>query len=100
METLLSINLISSDPQVRGGRPCVVGTGLRVSDIALAHLLRRQSPDEIAAGFGVAVAAVYAALAYYYKHKGEIDDDLRQQIATARGLKERWQADGGTSLPH
>ncbi len=98
METILSINLIVANPQVRGGRPCVVGTGLRVSDIALAHLLHQQSPDEIAAGYGIAVAGVYAALAYYYEHKGAIDEDLRQQIATARALKDRWLSDGGTAL--
>ncbi|HLV35459.1 MAG TPA: DUF433 domain-containing protein [Spirillospora sp.] len=30
MATIESINLISIDPKVRGGRPCIAGTGLRV----------------------------------------------------------------------
>ncbi|MCE2473101.1 MAG: DUF433 domain-containing protein, partial [Anaerolineae bacterium] len=30
MKTIESINLIYRDPDVRGGRPCIVGTGLRV----------------------------------------------------------------------
>ncbi len=90
METTLSINLISSNPNVRGGRPCIAGTGLRVSDVILAHLYHDQNPDEIAAGYGVPVAAVYAALAYYYQHKEAVDADLRQQITQARRLKDEW----------
>jgi hypothetical protein len=32
---------------------------------------------------------VHAALAYYYEHKAEIDQDLREQIARAREFKEK-----------
>lgn len=98
METTLSINLISSNPKVRGGRPCIAGTGLRVSDVVLAHLYHEQTPDEIAAGYGVSLAAVYAALSYYYEYKTEIDADLREQIQKARRLKEDWIANGGAPL--
>ncbi len=89
MATVLSINLIASDPQVRGGRPCIAGTGIRVSDVAIATVFHNQSPDEIAASYALTLAQVHAALAYYYEHKAEIDEDVRQQIATARALKER-----------
>jgi uncharacterized protein (DUF433 family) len=89
MATVLSINLITSDPNVRGGRPCIAGTGLRVSDVAMAMLFHDQTPGEIAAAFAVSLAKVYAALAYYYEHKTEIDEDIRQQIATAREFKEK-----------
>ena len=36
METVESINLITRKPDVRGGRPCIIGTGLKVSDIVMA----------------------------------------------------------------
>jgi uncharacterized protein (DUF433 family) len=98
VETILSINLIVSNPQVRGGRPCIAGTGLRVSDVVLAHLFHDQTPDEIAAGYAVSLASVHAALAYYYEHKDDIDADLRQQIEKARRLKADWIAEGGTPL--
>lgn len=98
METILNINLIRSNPKVRGGRPCIVGTGLRVSDVALAHLCHHQTPDEIAAGYAVPLAAVYAALAYYYEHKADIDADLREQIQQALRLKREWIAHGGAPL--
>lgn len=98
METTLSINLIKSNPKVRDGRPCIAGTGLRVSDVVMAHVYHDQTPDEIAAGYEVSLAGVHAALAYYYEHKTEIDADIRQQIATARQLKHDWVANGGNSI--
>jgi uncharacterized protein (DUF433 family) len=86
---VLSIDLITSNPNVRGGRPCIAGTTLRVSDIAMATLFHRQTPDEIAAAYDISLAQVYAALSYYYDHKPELDQDIRQQIAKARELKEK-----------
>lgn len=90
METIIhTINLLESNPKVRGGRPCLAGTGVRVTDVVMANLFHSQSPDEMAAGFGVPLSHIYAALAYYYEHQTELDADIRQQIATARELKEK-----------
>jgi uncharacterized protein (DUF433 family) len=98
METTLVINLISSNPKVHGGRPCIAGTGLRVSDVVMSHLYHNQTPDEIAVGYAVSLLGVYAALAYYYEHKAEIDGDIRDQIEKARKLKDDWIANGGTPI--
>lgn len=38
METIQSINLIGINPDMRSGRPCIAGTGLRVIDIAMAMI--------------------------------------------------------------
>ncbi len=43
-------------------------------------LFQRQTPDEIATGYRLSLAQVYAALAYYYEHKAEIDQDIKQQV--------------------
>lgn len=98
METVISINLITSNPQVRGGSPCIAGTSLRVTDVVMAYLFHDQTADEIAAGYAVPLASVYAALAYYYEHKAEVDEDIRRQIEAAQRLKAEWIADGGTSV--
>lgn len=86
METILSINLIYSNPKVRGGRPCIVGTGLRVTDVVIAMIFHGQNPDAIAIAYGVSIAQVYAALAYYYEHKIELDADMHEQIKKDREL--------------
>jgi hypothetical protein len=64
----------------------------------MAMLFHNQNPDEIAAGHGISLAQTHTALAYYYEHKAEIDEDIRQQIATTRQLREEHLANGGSSL--
>ncbi len=98
MDTVLSINLIATNPAVRSGRPCVAGTGIGVTDIVAASVYLLQSPDEIAVGYGVTLAQVYTALAYYYEHQEQLDVDLRQQIELARTLKEQHLTNGGRAL--
>ncbi len=98
MDTVLSINLIVSNPKVRGGRPCVAGTGVRVIDVIMASIYHLQNPDELAAGFGLTLAQVYAALAYYYEHKAELDEDIHNQIETTKSLKAQHIANGGRSI--
>jgi len=48
-----------------------------VADIAVWHELRGYSADEIVELFpGLTLGQVYAALAYYFDHRQEIDADL------------------------
>lgn len=95
--TILSIDLIASDPNVRGGRPCIAGTGIRVSDVAMVMLFHTQDTSEIAAWFDVSLAQIHAALAYYYAHKADIDADMRDSIARGKAYKE--QRVGGRRKP-
>ena len=89
MEKVLSIDLIAANPEIRSGRPVVAGTGICVSDIAAAMLFHGETPDEIATGFGLSLAQVHAALAYYYAHKSEIDEEIRQQDQQITAAKEK-----------
>ena len=88
MNTIHSIELIYSNPKIRGGRPCIVGTGLRVTDIVVAKLYHQRTPDEIASAYDISLAKVYAGLAFYYENRDTIEEDIRQQIRTAQKLKE------------
>jgi uncharacterized protein (DUF433 family) len=97
--TVLAINLIVSDPQVRRGRPVIAGTGICVSDVAASTVFQQQTPDEIAVGFGLSLSQVYAALAYYYDHKAEIDDEIRQRDARIVEMKEKGIGRGRPVLP-
>lgn len=96
--TIESINLIATDPLIRGGQPCIAGTGLRVADVAIANLFHRRSPDEIAADYEISLAQVYAALAYYFEHKDRLDSVIRHQIKTARMVKEQHRGNPATFL--
>lgn len=89
MDTVLSINLIVTNPKVRGGRPCIAGTTIEVSTIAIAKIVHMQSPDEIAVSYGLSLAQVYSALAYYYDHKAEIDEQIAAQDAIAEAFREK-----------
>ncbi|MDE2774896.1 MAG: DUF433 domain-containing protein [Chloroflexota bacterium] len=80
MNTIESINLIYRNPEVRGGRPCIVGTTLRVIDIVMAMNFAERTPDQLAQDYDLSMAETHAALAYYYCNKAEIDADIREDI--------------------
>ena len=91
MDTIESIDLIYRNPKVRSGRPCVVGTGLRVIDIVMAMQFGDRSPKQMAGDYDISLAQVHAALAYYYDNQAEIDDDIREDIRIGLELaKEGW----------
>ena len=89
MDTILSIDLISTNPAIRHGRPVIIGTGITVSDIAIAKIFHTKDADEIAEWYGLSLPQVYAALSYYYDHKVEIDADIRQRESNADAMKEK-----------
>ncbi len=90
MDVIQSIDLITKNPKVRGGRPCIAGTGLRVTDLVIAHLFHKRTAEEVATDYGISLAQVYASLAYYYQNKTELDEDIREQILNARKAKEQF----------
>ena len=87
MDTIQSINLITTNPKVRNGRPCLAGTTLEVAVIATAKIMG-QEPEAIAADYELSLSQVYAALAYYYDHKQEIDATIQQRQQLALSMKE------------
>ena len=89
MDTLLSINLIATNPQVRSGRPYILGTTLTVADIASAKIFQLLDADGIADYFEIPLQQVHAALSYYYEHKVEIDHDIKQRRELADEMREK-----------
>lgn len=88
LETILAINLIATNPAVRNGRPYIVGTTLTVADIAIAKVFWMMEADAIADYYEISLPQVYAALAYYYDHKTEIDDSIQERRRLAAAMKE------------
>lgn len=83
---VLPIETVVRDPSVRGGRPVIAGTGLRISDVASWHVFQRLTAEQIAEQFDLALAQAHAALAYYYAHKAEIDAEIQANATAA----DRW----------
>ena len=81
--TILSIDTIVSNPNIRNGQPIIAGTTLRVTDVVASHLYRGHTPEDLAIQFKLTLAQVHAALAYYYLHKNELDTQIRQDAAEA-----------------
>lgn len=86
---ILSINLIVSNPDVRGGRPCIAGTTITVADVAIAKVFQMLDVDDIADHYELSLQQVHAALAYYYEHKAEIDQSIQERRKLAETLKEQ-----------
>ncbi len=84
--TIHPIETIISDAGIRGGQPIIAATALRVSDLVASHLYRGLSPEELAINFGLNLGQVYAALAYYYQHKTEIDAQMQADTLEAEHL--------------
>jgi len=59
-----------------GGKPRITGHRITVQNIVIWHELLGRSADEIAAEYDLTLGDVYAALAYYYDHRAEIDKSI------------------------
>ena len=85
--TILNISEIVSDPNVRGGRPVIAGTGITVMNVVLANTTGdKLTPQRIAQGYGLSLGQVYAALAYYHLHQTELDDQLQREMEETEQL--------------
>lgn len=91
MTTALSVSRehITKTPGVCGGKACIAGHRIRVMDIVGWHERGGLSPDEIVDQFpSITLADVYAALAYYFDNKDEIEANFRD----AREIADRMRA--------
>ena len=88
MSTAVDIGqFITSSPEIRGGRPCVAGTGVTVRRIVGWYQLGL-APEEIADRIGhLSLSQVYAALAYYFANRDDIDADIAAEEAEAERLE-------------
>ena len=80
---------IERTPGVVGGKPRIAGRRITVQDIAIWHERLGRGVDEIAAEYDLLLAEVYAALAYYFDHRAEIDQSIAEGAAFAEALRQR-----------
>ena len=91
----VTLKHVESHPARCGGKPCVAGTRIRVWDIYVWHELQGESAEEIVHQYPqLSLAAVHAALAYFWDNQVEI----RRQMKEAEDLAARLQAAAGPGL--
>ncbi len=81
---------ITTHPLVRSGRPCIEGTGLKVTDIVTMKKHHQLEEGEIAAHFEIELFMVKDALNFYAAHSDYINTDIEidelndEQLAEAQ----------------
>ena len=70
-----------------GGKPRIAGHRITVQNVVIWHERMGLSADEIASEYGLTLSDVYAALAYYYDHHAEIDENIRSDEAFVNELR-------------
>lgn len=71
------------------GRPIIAGTRFKVLLLIQEHLAWGLTAEQIAQQHeGLTLAQAYAALAYYYEHRDEVDAEIKRQDAEYERLKE------------
>ena len=93
MATLIDIgSLIVQVPEVRGGRPCIAGTGVSVQRVVGWYKLGLM-PEEIADRIGhITLAQVHAALAYYHANQEIIERSMQMEETEADQLEAEYLA--------
>ncbi len=94
---------IEITPGVCGGRARIAGHRIRVQDVVVLTAEQGESPEQIVADFPqLSLADVHAALSYYYDHRNEIDQQIREddelvarmKAQSGPGLLERHRGSG------
>ena len=84
--------------------PMIVGTTMKVVELTLDHLAYGWSPEELHFQHPyLSLGQIHSALAYYWDHKAELDEDIDrrlqlvdqlQQTKSSTSLAERLKARG------
>ncbi len=81
---------IDITPDVCGGRPRSARHPITVIDIATWRLKLGMALEEIAGTYDLPLAAVYAAMAYYFDHRVEIDRRAQEDRDFAEALQKQY----------
>jgi len=77
-------------PGICGGKTCIAGHRVRVLDIVVWHEHQGMTPDEIVSHIpSITLADVHAALAYYFDHIEEIQEEMRAERAFAEEFRRK-----------
>lgn len=87
MQLLVSKEHIEVSAGVRSGKPRIAGTKVAVEDVVEMYLKLGYSLIEIAGTYNLDLGAVYAAMAYYFDHRKEMDHQITENQTGPETLK-------------
>jgi uncharacterized protein (DUF433 family) len=92
MSTVLEVTLVRT-PGICGGHLRIDGTGLSVNQIVTLHN-QGLSAEQIVEQYPPrTLREIYAALAWYYEHKVEFDEELAAEDREYDGLAQQFESD-------
>jgi uncharacterized protein (DUF433 family) len=80
---------IDVSPDLVSGKPHIAGRRITVQNIVIWHEQMGRSADEIASEHDLTLSEIYAALAYYYDHRIEIDQSIRESEQFVELLRQK-----------
>jgi len=84
---------------IRKGSPVIVGTGIKVMDIAIRYHILGNTPDEINLSYpDLTLAQIYDAISYYYENKGELDREWKESLMKVERLRKGHKSILGNKL--
>jgi uncharacterized protein (DUF433 family) len=79
--------------------PIVAGTQVKLIEIVLDHVSHGSDAHEIHREFPhLSLGQIHSALAYYYDHQQQMDEEIAQRIQRTEGFRQRIEAMTGPSL--
>ncbi len=71
--------------------PVIVGSTMKVVELVLSNLAYGWSPEELHFQFPhLSMGQIYSALAYYWDHREELDQDIEERLAATEQLRQRF----------
>jgi len=68
--------------------PIILGSTMKVVELVLAHLAYGWSPEELHFQFPhLTLGQIYSALAYYWDHREELDQDIENRFRSVERLQ-------------
>lgn len=89
---------VTTHPLIRSGKPCIKGTGLKVTDIVALKNYQNMQPADIAKYYEIDLTQVNDALNFYVSHTDYIDTDIQLDSLNHDQLAEAQYGSSGNPL--
>ncbi len=77
-------------PGVCGGKLIIDGLRIRVQDVVICYEKQGMTPDAICDSFPpLTLGQVHAALAYFYDHRGEVEEEIAAGLKFAEEYRQK-----------